>query len=409
MKILHTSDWHLGDKLGARRLERRPHLKNGLNQIARYLEEYKVDVMIISGDVFSDQLLMEARRDAIGDIHEAFQAFVQAGGTIIAISGNHDSEPFFDLLYDATELVSGGKSFRPDADPGGKLYALAFPKVLRLSDRLGREVVQFLVMPFPNKRRYLRGESGIQTIEQQNMRVMEQFSGAFKHLINEEIDKSKACVMVSHLFINGVELPHTRFHLTEAQEMIFSRQELPTSWAYIACGHIHRPQAIFNNAEHIRYAGSIERLDLGESADDKSVTLVEIRDGQRVDQPKLLPLKAAPLYRVEISDLEQIPHLREIYPDADKALVKYFLHWDKSKGYNLAEIRREIERAFPEWYDHEMVNLNPSGQPITTGPRQISNIRETVEMFLESQIPENDLCREKLLERAKILLTQEGY
>jgi exonuclease SbcD len=264
-------------------------------------------------------------------------------------------------------------------------------------------------MPFPNKRRYLQGETGLTTVEQQNMRIMEQFTGAYKQLVAKEIDKSKASVMVSHLFINGVELPRTRFHLTEAQEMIFSRQELPIGWAYIACGHIHRPQAIFSNAEHIRYAGSIERLDLGESADDKSVTLVEIRDGQRVGAPQILPLNAVPLYRVDITDLEQIPRLSDLYRDADKALVKYFLQWDASKGYNLTEVRREIERVFPNWYDHEVIHLTTTGQAITSGPRQISNIRETVEMYLEKQIGEKDPLREKLLKRAKILLIQEGY
>src|SRR5207237_7355804 len=101
--------------------------------------------------------------------------------------------------------------------------------------------------------------------------------------------------------------------------------------------------------------------------------------------------------------------LSELYPDADKALVKYFLQWDASKGYNLAEVRREIERVLPNWYDHEVIHLTTNGQAITTGPRQINNVRDTVEQYLEKQIDEKDPLRNKLLERARLLLMQEGY
>ncbi len=51
MRILHTADWHLTEKLGP--IDRRPDLIARLQEIATYLDEYRVDVMVVAGDIFS--------------------------------------------------------------------------------------------------------------------------------------------------------------------------------------------------------------------------------------------------------------------------------------------------------------------------------------------------------------------
>ena len=104
MKILHTSDWHLNERLG--RIERRTDIADRLMEISGYLDQHKVDVMVVSGDLFANITRMEAVRDAVGDVGHAFKRFLLNGGTIVGISGNHDNEPLFNLFREMMDLVA---------------------------------------------------------------------------------------------------------------------------------------------------------------------------------------------------------------------------------------------------------------------------------------------------------------
>ncbi len=53
MRILHTSDWHLNDRLYW--IDRQPDIKNRLQELAGYLQEHAVDVMVVAGDLFSQR------------------------------------------------------------------------------------------------------------------------------------------------------------------------------------------------------------------------------------------------------------------------------------------------------------------------------------------------------------------
>jgi DNA repair exonuclease SbcCD nuclease subunit len=93
MKILHTGDWHMNDTLG--RIDRASDICRSLEQIAVYLEEHEIDVMIVAGDLFSERSRLDQMRAAVGEIKRVFHPFLDRGGSIVAISGNHDREVFF--------------------------------------------------------------------------------------------------------------------------------------------------------------------------------------------------------------------------------------------------------------------------------------------------------------------------
>ena len=77
---------------------------------------------------------------------------------------------------------------------------------------------------------------------------------------------------------------------------------------YVALGHIHKPQAL--GAKHVRYCGSIERMDLGEQADQKGVVLFEIGPDGRKGEPVVLPLPSTPIYEVVVlNPAEDLPRL----------------------------------------------------------------------------------------------------
>src|SRR5438477_605217 len=99
MRILHTADWHLADRLG--RIDRTDDLRRAVERVAAYCKEEKVDVLLVAGDLFSELARPDGLRDAIGHLQEVFQTFLCQGGTILALTGNHDKEDFCQTLRHA--------------------------------------------------------------------------------------------------------------------------------------------------------------------------------------------------------------------------------------------------------------------------------------------------------------------
>ena len=76
MKILHTADWHLGDRLG--RIDRTDDLRVAVERIADYCRTESVDVLVVAGDLFSEQARPEGLRDTIRQWNEVFREFLEA-------------------------------------------------------------------------------------------------------------------------------------------------------------------------------------------------------------------------------------------------------------------------------------------------------------------------------------------
>lgn len=347
MRILHTADWHLNHRLG--RIDRNNDICRCLRQIAVYLEEYQVDVMIVAGDLF-DRGRAEDLRQGIANIRTIFLPFLERGGTIVAISGNHDNEIFFEALRDAFDLVMPIKG-AGEVQRAGRLYIAPNPRLLRLVDQ-ENTVVQFVLMPYPTVRAYLRGEpTQFRSIEEKHRAIQDKFTRTLA-LLQEPahgFNVSQQAVLVSHIHVRGIT-PNNLYNLSEAEDVVFEPNGIPTYWAYAAYGHIHAPQPARKDADHVRYAGSIERLNLGEANDCKSVVLIEIGNEGLRGTPQILPLPASPIYQIELTDpLTQIPLLRSQYPDAEQALVSYTLHW-QAGVHDRDGLCQQIQEIFPRWY-----------------------------------------------------------
>src|SRR5579859_3900554 len=146
MRILHTADWHLGDRLG--RIDRTEDLRRAVVRIADYCRDEKVDVLLVAGDLFSELARPDGLRDAIRHLQETFAKFLHDNGTIVAITGNHDNENFCQTLWHAMSLASPSGVSADHAAPG-RLHLATKPSLLRLVDRRDGFEVQFVLMPFP--------------------------------------------------------------------------------------------------------------------------------------------------------------------------------------------------------------------------------------------------------------------
>lgn len=404
MRILHTADWHMQDRLG--RQDRSEHISLALEQIAGYLEEHRVDVMVVAGDIFSEHCRAEQLREAVASIKRIFQPFIQRGGTMVAISGNHDSEVFFETLRDALDLV-------PEGTPGsmvhaaGRLYLAAHPGLLLLSGRDGA-IVQFVLMPFPTARGYLNGDRGERryaTPEEKYQAIAQGYKETL-HAIQEQLDVHLPSVLVSHIHVRGAET-YTHHSLGEDESILVEQDDVPADFAYVACGHIHKAQTI-KRAPHMRYCGSIERMDVAEGQDTKSVVLCEVGTCGLVSEPLLLPLSSTPIYHVEITDPEtQIPQLLACYPDAQNALVKYTLHWDPEKHMR-EELARRVEAIFPHWYERNFKEIGQNvDQKTAFAQDRLLDVVATVRDYLTMNLA-GDPQKDELLALANELLAEEA-
>src|SRR5437588_11876551 len=151
MKILHTADWHLGDRLG--RIDRTADLRRAVERVAGYCAEYEVEVLLIAGDLFSEMARPDSLRSSIEHLQRTFQPFLLGGGTILALTGNHDNENFCQTLRLVMTLAAPAVSRSGEVCPAGRLYLATNPACLRLADPQGQPV-QFLLMPYPTPTRY---------------------------------------------------------------------------------------------------------------------------------------------------------------------------------------------------------------------------------------------------------------
>jgi exonuclease SbcD len=405
MRILHTADWHLGDRLG--RIDRTDDLRRAVERVAGYCASEKVDVLLVAGDLFSELSRPDGLRESIRHLRDVFLPFLLGGGTLVAITGNHDNETFCHTLRHTLTLAAPTSSTVGELLPAGRLYLAAEPGLLRLADRAGQQV-QFVLLPYPTPSRYL-DETAQQyaTVEEKNRVLQQAFAGKLRELLHHSTFRPEVpTVLVGHIHVDSARLPGS-FRISERHSVLFADQDLPENCAYVALGHIHQGQCLGRRC-HVRYSGSIERLDLGEQHDEKSVVLVDIDSGGLRGEPACLPLPATPIYHVEIHDPhKEVPHLRERYPDAERALVRYAVRYKAGRD-NLEQVLNELDKIFPRWYQREWQEASVLSEALSA-PSPVSgheNFHDTVITYLKTQLADH-ADHDALLELAETLLAEE--
>jgi exonuclease SbcD len=405
MKILHTADWHLGDRLG--RIDRTDDLRRAVERVAKYCKDEHVDVLLVAGDLFSELARPDGLRETIRHWQEVFREFLETGGTVLTLTGNHDNENFCQTLVHAMALAAPTVGRDGERIPPGRLYLAADPTFVRLQDRMGGYDVQFVLMPYPTPSRYLHGDNALKygSPDEKNRLLTTAWADALRGIrAHPKYDPQAPAVLAAHVHMHGSQIGPSLFRLTEQEDIVVEGAELPEQFDYVALGHIHKPQAI--GAPHVRYSGSIEKMDLGESNDSKGVVLVEIGPDGLEGEPVVLPLPSTPIYEVVVRKPEEdLPRLKKEFPDAATDLVN--LHVTYTAGVDqLEEVLRELERVFPRWYARDWQEtgaLGPSLAP-TDGLRT-KGFGETVREYLQQELIQHpDAERDAILHIADGLL-----
>jgi DNA repair protein SbcD/Mre11 len=404
MRILHTADWHLGDRLG--RINRTAELRRAVERIAAFCETEGVEVLLVAGDIFSDRCGHDGLRDAIEHLQRTFLPFLRRGGTIVALTGNHDHEGFCQTLTHTLNLAAPAPVVQGDLVPRGRLYLAVAPSFFRLKGRDGEEV-QFVLMPYPTPARYLDGAGRFASFEQKNRALQDAYVARLAAIQADPAFRADVpSVLGAHIHVQGAVLS-TPFRMSEAESIIFPEAAVPDGWAYVALGHIHQPQCLMRRP-HVRYSGSIQRLDLGEKDDQKGAVLFDVDAGGLRNPPAWLPIEAAPIDRVTIANpSEDLPRLRQRYPAAVPDLVRYELAYTPGVD-RLEELLREIEAIFPNWYDREC-RVAGAADPTTSAAVAAAphrSVHDVVTGYLREQL-DGQSDRDAVLAMAEEFLAED--
>lgn len=405
MKILHTADWHLGDRLG--RIDRTNDLRRAVERVAAHCERCEADVLLVAGDLFSELIRPEGLRDACAHLMHTFEPFLGRGGTILTLTGNHDNENFCQTLRHAMTLAAPDAARFGARAAVGRLYLATEPTLFRLPDRASGTDVQFVLMPYPTPTRYLDREATprYQSQEERNRHLQSAYAETLRRIQQDpRFDASLPAVLSAHVHVHGSDIG-TLFRITEEEDVILSDSDLGSGFAYVALGHIHRAQFI-GGRTHVRYSGSIERMDLGEQNDDKGVLLVEVGPEGLRGEPLVLPLESTPVYRIEFGSPNEpeLERLRDEHPDAANDLVR--IEFTYAAGVdNLEKTLGALEEIFPRYYYRTWTEAGALGPTLTVGEARARSFEETVREYLDHELMNHeDDDRRAVLERAEGLM-----
>jgi DNA repair protein SbcD/Mre11 len=408
MRFLHTADWHLCDRLG--RQDRTEDLRRNVERIAQLLFDERIDVLIIAGDLFSERARPEELREAIDHWNRIFGPFLQHGGTILAVTGNHDNETFCRTLNRAMSLAapfpekSGSRVFP------GRLYLATEPSVIRLVSSNQEPDLLVYFMPYPTSASYLEGQAirRFATIEEKN-RELEKVFGERLHRLQTEVgDNSLPTLLIAHVQLQELQPGSQLFKIEPSHDVAFT-VDLFESFNYVALGHIHRAQAI-RNRPHIRYSGSIEKMDLGEKNDEKSVVVFEMTPEGFVSEPVLHPLPSTNIEEIHFHDImKDLTRLDNESAKYDSDLVNLQVYYRPGED-NLDEILLRLEAIYPRWYDRDWHEINAIVPDLglsesTTSQSFETIIREYVQQQIETY-PETE--QKEVLTRLEQILQEEA-
>ncbi|MBN4925649.1 exonuclease SbcCD subunit D [Hoyosella rhizosphaerae] len=295
MRILHTSDWHIGRTFHG--VDLLDDQRAVLARIAEIVAENSVDVVVMSGDLY-DRAMPSA--DAIRVCADAFVQIRDAGAQIIATSGNHDS---------ATRVGSGA-AFTAAGGLHLKTRVSEIDTPVVLNDEYGP--VAFYAIPYLEPD-VVRGELGC-VDERSHHAVVDAAMGRIRANIEQRRNNSQGrairTFVSAHAFVVGA-------HPSESERTISvgGVETVPQSVFdgvdYVALGHLHTPQKL---SETVRYSGSPLPYSFGERSHHKAVWLIDfgetgVTDIRAVNLPVVRPLSEV---RGELADLLADPNLTDI-------------------------------------------------------------------------------------------------
>lgn len=298
LRILHTSDWHLGHTLSE--VPRVEEHASFLEWLLDTLEREEIDALLVAGDVFDTA-------NPPAEAQQAFYRFLARARArcpsldVIVIGGNHDSAARLDapnpILEELGIRVVGGAPRRHAEIDWDKM-------IVPITDRRGDVAAWVAAVPF------LR-PADLPTVSADDPLIagVEAFYASMLDRVRARRSPGQAIVAMGHCYMTGTRLSE----LSERKVLGGNQHALPATIfpddvAYVALGHLHLAQTVGGRAQ-VRYSGSPLPLSFGEIDYRHEVVVVEL-EGERVASQRSLPVpRTVPMIRIparEAATLDEV-------------------------------------------------------------------------------------------------------
>ncbi|SCG77126.1 exonuclease SbcCD subunit D [Micromonospora humi] len=371
MKILHTSDWHVGKVLkGQSRAEEHTQVLAQVIDIAR---AERPDLVLVAGDLYDTAA---PTPEATRLVTRALTALRRTGADVVAIGGNHDNGAALDAL-------------RPWADAAGITLrgSVRESPAEHVIDGVTRdgERWQVAALPFLSQRYAVRAvEMYALTPAEANQTYADHLGRVLDKLAEGFTEPDRVHLVTAHLTVVGASTGGGEREAHTVLGYAVPATVFPGNAHYVALGHLHRSQRVIGPCP-IRYSGSPLAVDFGEQENVGSVTIVEVTATtaarvREVPVPGAVPLRTVRGTLAQLADVEP--------PDG---WLRVFVREQPRAGLR-EEVQELLPRALEIRIDPELMPAPGSGT--RTAQRAGRSPRELFADYLGSRGHADDGVRE---------------
>lgn len=285
MKILHTSDWHLGQHFISKSRAQEHHAF--MRWLLEQVELHQVAAVIVAGDIFDTGTPPSYARELY---NEFVVSMSQLDCQLIVLAGNHDSVA---MLNESKQLVA-----RLNTQVITRVEESINEQLVTLTDKQGQPIALVCATPFVRPRDVLRSQAQQSSAEKQlqlSDAISQHYTALYDLALAERahLNVDIPIIATGHLTAVGVSVTESVRDIYIGTLDAFPANLFPNA-DYIALGHIHRAQKVAKT-EHIRYSGSPIALSFDEAKQQKTVNLVTFdastfRDVEQINIPTFQPM-----------------------------------------------------------------------------------------------------------------------
>jgi exonuclease SbcD len=267
MKIVHFADLHLGVETYGRinpetgvstRLD---DFLAAFDKLVDYALENSVDLVVFCGDAYKSR---EPSQTQQREFAKRINRLATAGTPVFLLVGNHD-------LPNAVGKATSTEIF--DTLAVKNVYVSNKPEVKRIETKGG--IIQVASLPWLRRSALMKREEAKNlTLEQMNQSMQQVLTDTIATLV-KKLDPALPAILAAHVGVADARVGSERLMAIGQEPLVLLGNIANPAFDYIALGHIHKRQVLSENPPVV-YAGSLERVDFGEEADEKGFYIVYI-------------------------------------------------------------------------------------------------------------------------------------
>jgi len=309
MKILHTSDWHLGQHFYGK--SRAPEHKTFLNWLLTQVDELQLDAIIVAGDIFDTGTPPSYARELYFDFISQLHA---KACQLVILAGNHDSVAMLSEAKQVLKQLSTHVISSASENTEQQLVTLHSQRNDSQNHESQSNDEQLIVcaIPFIRPRDVMKSQSG-QSAQDKQLVLQQAIADHYQTLFEQaqqqadysakQTDHAPAILMTGHLTTAGVKTSDSVRDIYIGTLDAFPANAFPSA-DYIALGHIHKSQKVAKS-EHIRYCGSPIPLSFDEAKQEKVALLAEFSQGKLSSVNEVVIPRFQPMAMLK-TDVEQL-------------------------------------------------------------------------------------------------------